>query len=244
MIRKTISKAQPSIRIRAVDPWNPQHGEEPGYLDLSPSEQSEISRVAEIISFETKGSQIIAQGHAANHLFVLAEGVAEAEHILNSGERQVVAFYWPGDVFGLTEAGLYVNSVMALTPCRVYRLPIRKLETFLVENPKIQHRFFIKAVHDIRSTQRQLIAMGSFDVTQRLAMFLLDCSGHAHYFDPSSQILVLPMSRYDIADYLGTSAESVTRAMAVLERNLFIRRISPRQIELKQKQLQLFTDDS
>lgn len=237
MIQRTPTKIPPSIRIRAVDPWKPQQGEEAGHLDLSPIEQSELARVAEVISFETKGSQIIAQGHAASHLFLLADGVAEAEHILSDGERQVVAFYWPGDLFGLTEAGLYVNAVKAITPCRVYRFPIRRLEAFLVENPRIQHRFFIKAVHDVRSGQRQLIAMGRFDIVRRLAMFLLDCSGHDKYFDASSQILSLPMSRYDIADYLGTSAESITRALATLEGKSLIKRISPRQILISRQPL-------
>lgn len=159
-----------------------------------------------------------------------------------NGERQVIAFYWPGDLFGLTEAGRYVNAVKAITPCRVYRFPIQRLETFLVENPKIQHRFFIKAVHDLRCGQRQLVAMGRFDITRRMATFLLDCSGHEKYFDHSNQLLSLPMSRYDIADYLGTSHESVTRALAVLEGKSLLRRISPRQIELNTPALRLLTE--
>lgn len=66
MIQRTQTRIPPSIHIRAVDPWKPHQGEEAGHLDLSPIKQSELSRVAEVISFEKKGSQIIAQGHVAS----------------------------------------------------------------------------------------------------------------------------------------------------------------------------------
>ncbi|MGT2467645.1 helix-turn-helix domain-containing protein (plasmid) [Mesorhizobium atlanticum] len=84
--------------------------------------------------------------------------------------------------------------------------------------------------------------MGRFDVARRLAVFLLDCSGHENYFDSSTRILTLPMSRYDIADYLGTSAESVTRAIASLEERGLIRRITARAIEIRQTDIKAFAD--
>ncbi|MDR6100556.1 CRP-like cAMP-binding protein [Agrobacterium larrymoorei] len=239
MFRKKQTTTFPSIRIRAVDPWKPERDAEDEHLELSPSQRAELARVAESISFERKGAQIIAQGCSASHIFLLADGVAEAEHILANGERHIVAFYWPGDLFGLTEGGIYVNAVKGLTACKVYRFPINVLEAFLLKNPMVQQSFLIKAVHDLRSGQRQLVAMGRFDILRRLAMFLSDCSRHDKFFDPSKQILSLPMSRYDIADYLGTSAESITRALAVMEDKSIIRRISHRLIEINQGRLSL-----
>ncbi|WP_245472248.1 Crp/Fnr family transcriptional regulator [Rhizobium jaguaris] len=235
-------KEQTHIRIRAANPWPPEHGQEPTHIVLSAAEQAELARLAEVIVFETEGSQITPQGQSAGFLYLLADGVVRASHTLNHGDRQVVAFFWPGDLFGLAQAGTYVNSAEAVTSCRVYRFPIRKLEQFLLTHPKIQHSFFIKAIHDIRSTQRQLIVMGRFDVPRRLAIFLLDCSGHELYFDPATQILSIPMTRYDIADYIGTSAESVTRAMNTLESKGLIQRLAARAVELKRADLKAFAD--
>ena len=96
-------------------------------------------------------------------------------------------------------------TLATIASSRVYRFPVRKLERFLLKNPNFQDAFLVKAVYDLRNTQRQLIVMGRFKIQQRLAVFLVDCSAHEHYFDQSKQILTLPMSRYDIADYLGTS---------------------------------------
>ena len=163
-----------------------------------------------------------------------------ASYMLPQGDRQVVAFYWPGDLFGLSEAGVYVNSIEALTACKVLRFPIAALELFFLKNPRIQHRFLIKAVHDLRAMQRQLIVMGRLSVTRRLAVFLLDCSGHERYYNASNQTLTLPMSRYDIADYLGTSAESVARALLSLEEKGIVRRLTPRSIELRLAEIRAF----
>jgi len=84
--------------------------------------------------------------------------------------------------------------------------------------------------------------MGRFNIQRRLAVFLVDCSAHEHYFDQSKQILTLPMSRYDIADYLGTSAETVTRALARLEGEGMLHRVAPRNLKLKLDQLKTFID--
>jgi CRP-like cAMP-binding protein len=235
-------RGHPDIRIRAVKAWTPEHGRESTHLTLSASDKAELSRLAEIIEYKTVGSQILFQGQKASFLYLLADGVVGSNHILNCGDRQIVSFYWPGDLFGLAEKGVYVNSAEALTPCVVYRFPIGKLEQFLLDNPKVQHSFVIKAVHDLRSAQRQLVAMGRFDIARRLAIFLLDCSGHEHYFDLAAQALTVPMTRYHIADYLGTSAESVTRAFGLLESKGLLHRLTARTLELKLAELRTFVD--
>lgn len=237
---QTPRRAHPEIRIRAAKAWTTEQGQKSQHLALSAADKAELARIGEIIEYRTAGSQILSQGQKASCLYLLADGVVQACHTLNDGNRQVVAFYWPGDLFGLAEAGLYVNSAEALTPCTVYRFPIRKLERFLLENPGVQHSFLIKAVHDLRSTQRRLIAMGRLDVARRVAAFLLDCSGHEHYFDPATQVLTIPMTRYDIADYIGTSAESVTRAFTLLEGKGLLHRLTARTLELKVAELRTF----
>ena len=92
-----------------------------------------------------------------------ADGVVRVYHTLRNGERQILAFHWPGDLFGLAEHGKYVNSADTIAPSRVYRFPVSKLERFLLKNSNIQDAFLVKAVHDLRNTQRQLIVMGRFN---------------------------------------------------------------------------------
>jgi CRP-like cAMP-binding protein len=230
------------IRIRATRNWPREHGGEAPHLALTVSDKVELGRMAQIIDFRTIGPEILSQGDDAAFTYLLTHGVVRVYHTLRNGERQILAFHWPGDVFGLADHGKYVNSAEAIASSRVYRFPVRKLERFLLKNPIIQDAFLVKAVHDLRNTQRQLIVMGRFNTLRRVAVFLADISAHEHYFDQSEQILTLPMSRYDIADYLGTSAETVTRALARLERVGMLRRITARDLKLELDRLKTFID--
>jgi len=234
--------ARNEIRIRAVPPWQPSHGEEAPFLQLTASEGTELRRLGEQISYKTAGTEIFAYGQKAGFLFLLAEGVVSAHRTLPSGERQVVGFYWPGDVFGLAEEGLYVNSAAALTPCAVFRFPYDKLASFLMSHPAIEQKFAVKVVHDLRNAQRQLIMMGRLGVPRRLAAFILDCVGHEDYFDAKTQRLTLPMTRDDIADYIGASPEVVIRALRRLEASGLLRRLSPKVLELKTAALRAFVN--
>ncbi|WP_020175582.1 Crp/Fnr family transcriptional regulator [Methyloferula stellata] len=236
------TRGHADLRIRAVRSWPREHGKEAPHLTLSAADKVELGRLAQIIEYKTVGSLIFSQGDEATYLYLLAEGVVRTHHVLNNGERQVLAFLWPGDLFGLAENGRYLSCAEAITPSKVYRFPIRRLEHFLLKNPSIQDSFFVKAVYDLRNTQRQLIVMGRFDIPRRLAAFLLDCSAHEHYFDHRTKILTLPMNRDDIADYLGTSAETVTRALNRLESEGMVQRITARKIELKPAILKAFID--
>jgi CRP-like cAMP-binding protein len=230
------------IRIRATRGYPREHGEEAPYLALTARDKAELGRAAQIIDFRTAGSEAFSQGDDAAFIYLLAYGVVRIYHTLRNGERQILVFHWPGDLLGLADHGKYVNSAETIASSTVYRFPVRKLERFLLKNPNIQDAFLVKAVHDLRNAQRQLIVMGQFNVPRRLAVFLVDCSAHEHYFDQSKQILTLPMSRYDIADYLGTSAETVTRALARLEGEGVLHRITARDLKLELDQLKAFID--
>jgi CRP-like cAMP-binding protein len=234
--------AADEIRIRAIPPWEPVRGEEAPFLPLSADERAELRRFGQSISFMTAKSQIYAAGEKAVYLYLLTDGVVEGYRTLPSGERQIVAFYWPGDMLGLAEEGIYVNSAEALTPCAVYRFPVDGMTNFLLSHPEIAHTFLVKAVHDLRNAQRQLIMMGRLDMPRRLATFILDCSAHEIYFDSRRKVLTLPMTRYDIADYIGASSEGVIRGLARLERMGLIHRLSPRVLELKTTDLKAFVD--
>ncbi len=229
-------------RIRAVPPWQPAFGEETPFLLLSSEEQAALRHLGTSITFKTARTQIYAHNDKARFLYLLIDGVIEADRTLPKGERQIVAFYWPGDILGLADEGVYVNTAITLSPCTVYRFPADRLTKFLVEYPLIQHKFLVKAIHDLRNTQRQLLMMGRLSVLRRLAAFLLDCSAHEGYFDAKHRVLTLPMTRYDVADYIGASAEGVTRSFGRLEAMGMLHRLSPRLLELKTAELKAFAD--
>ncbi len=199
---------------------------------LSPAQQAELVKIATVLSYQAGGVVIFTYGEDAHFTYLIDEGVVRISRDLPDGTRQVFGFMWPGDMLGLMEAGRYVNSAETLTPATLFRFPLDRLRELLLHEPLLQLHILTKAAHELRKAQRQLIVLGQLTNVRRLASFLLDCRQHVTFFDSAARQLHLPMSRFDIADYLGTSPESVARAFAVLERRTFVRRLSPRTIEL------------
>lgn len=232
-MRRLVGRSPPNIHINAVRSWPRGQGDDVYRLNLTAGDRAELGRLAQVIEFKTAGSLIFAQGEDAGFLYLLADGLVRTCHTLHNGERQVLAFHWPGDLFGLAEKAKYTTAAETIISSKVYRFPIQTLEQFISSRPTILDGLLVKAVHDLRASQRQIIVMGRYDIPERVAAFLLDCSAHEAYFDAAQNVLDLPMSRYDIADYLGTSAETVTRAMARLERDGMLRRLAPRKLELR-----------
>jgi CRP-like cAMP-binding protein len=155
-------------------------------------------------------------GAPADSVFVIAEGVVKSYRDLASGRRRIAAFLFPRDLFGLAEAGQYVNSVQTITPVRAYAIKVDALAELFHREPDIETGFLCKVVHVLREAQHHNIIVGRRDAVGRFAMLLrlLEEQGSAR----GRKNIALPMSRSDIANYLGLSLEAVSRASRRLER--------------------------
>jgi CRP-like cAMP-binding protein len=155
---------------------------------------------------------------AATCVFINAEGVVKAFKDLPSGRRWVTAFLYPDDVFGLAENGLYIRTAQAVTHATLYRIKVDTLLETLRHDPDLQFQFLCKLTHELREAQRQTIAVGRRDAVGRLTMFIRQLERSSGAQARASRDIEMPMSRSDIASYLGLSLESVSRASRVLER--------------------------
>jgi len=97
----------------------------------------------------------------------------------------------------------------------------------------MQINLLMRVAFDLRQAQRRIMILGQQNVPQRLASFLLDFMQHPDFFDERRRILTLPLTRFDLGDYLGTTAESVVRAFAKMEKEGLIKRKSSRIIEMR-----------
>ena len=151
----------------------------------------------------------------ATSVFINAEGVVKAFKDMPSGRRFVTAFLYPQDVFGLAENGLYVRTAQAVTHATLYRIRTDTLMEMLRHDAELQFQFLCKVTHELRESQRQTIAVGRRDAIGRLAMFIRQLQ---RQHQGGTRDIEMPMSRSDIASYLGLSLESVSRATRTLER--------------------------
>jgi len=163
------------------------------------------------------------EGAAARWLFVSAEGVVKTYRDLASGKRRIVAFLFARDIFGLAERGHYVNTARTVTRVVIYRVPIDLLRELLARDPSLNVPLLCKVTHELRRSQRQTLMMGRRDAAGRLAMFLQMLRDHGRVDLAHADLLDVPMSRSDIADYLGLSLEAVSRASRYLEDHRIIK---------------------
>ena len=211
---------------------------------LTPRQRQLLLSLATRVTIEARGT--IYREHApATEVFICKEGAAKAFRELRSGKRRVVSFLFADDLFGLAQHGRYLNTVQALTRMTYYRLPLEPLKVVLRTDAEIQFQFLCKVIQGVRVQQFHTILMGRRSARGRIAMFLSMIEHNLR--SPSSQRpgLILPMSRTDIADYLGLSLEAVSRAARQLvDEGILAFRGTPRVRILDRKRLEKLAADT
>jgi CRP-like cAMP-binding protein len=160
------------------------------------------------------GMTLFREGDALSDIFVVGEGLVKAFRELASGQRRIVAFLFPRDVFGLAEHGRYVNTAQTVMQSVIYRIPNESLAAALQGDADLQFRFLCKVTEKLREAQRQAVLLGRPDAIGRVAMFLKMLEPDAA--STRDPLIPLPMRRTDIAEYLGLSLEAVSRATRTL----------------------------
>ena len=164
---------------------------------------------------------IYREGTTAGWVYIGAEGVVKVFRDLRRGLRQIYAFWFPEDIFGLAEQGKYIYSGQAVTPVRLFRIPVDTLQPALLNDARLQFHFLAKAAHEYREAQRQKIAMTRGDTVVKIATFIsmLDRRGAD---GNGSKTIATPMSHSDMANYLGITQEATGRAFSELRRRRII----------------------
>jgi CRP-like cAMP-binding protein len=199
---------------------------------LTPEQQIRLQSISTLVDIR-RGGLIFGEGSPADFLYSVANGMARISRCSQSGRRQVLAFMMPGDMFGFPEQGVYVNSARAVGAATLYRIPWLKLMVLLRRDAELHNSFLTRLAFDLRLAQKRIMALGQQNVAQRLASFLLELIERADFYDPQRRQLSLQLTRFDLADYLGTTPETVVRVMARLEQDGLIRRLTARLLEIR-----------
>jgi CRP-like cAMP-binding protein len=197
---------------------------------LSPHQQERLRSISKLMDCSQGEETVLKEGSAANFVYLVSHGLVRLSRSLTSGRRQVLAFMFPGDVFGFPEQGIYVNSATAMANSVLFQVPWDKLNSLMQRDAQLKSTFLVRMAFDLRQAQRRILILGQQNVSQRLATFLLDLIEHADFFDTATKQLNLPVSRFDLGDYLGTSGETVVRTFSQMEKEGLLIRLSPRRI--------------
>jgi len=179
--------------------------------------------------------EICRQGQAANTWYWVLSGVALRCVIKPDGRRQIVDLLFRGDFFGLTAGAEYDYTVESAAAGTVVAEYSRKhVEIQADSNPQLARELRQITFDGLTRLQKQLMILGRITAEQKVASFIVDMADRLS-IDCSDRV-TLPISRYDIADYLAVSAETVSRALRDLKDRGLIRFTGTRVIQIMDRE--------
>lgn len=183
---------------------------------LEPEELQRLAAILVTVKVEA-GQTLFSEGNTADTLFNVTCGTMKLYKLLPDGRRQITGFLLPGDFLGLSINDTYAYSAESVTPATLCRFPRRRLEGLLEDYPKMQRRLFAMASSELAAAQDQMLLLGRKNAKERIASFLLMLSERARRRGYKDNPVSVPMSRSDIADYLGLTTETVSRTFTQLK---------------------------
>ena len=177
-----------------------------------------------------RNEEVYGEGEPAEYLYTVKSGCVRTYKILNDGRRQIGAFYLPGDVFGLEAGGEHSFSAEAIVSSTVRVIKRAALFSRASGDSRLASQLLGLTAGELqRSQSHSLLLIKS--AQERVAGFILEMSQREH----SRGEIELPMSRQDIADYLGLTIETVSRTLTHLENASAIALPSSRRIVLRNR---------
>ena len=192
----------------------------------------EIADIAETIQVRPH-QRIIVEGDEARYAYNIVSGAAKLVKELPDGRQQIVGFLLTGDFFGLPVGGAYPCSVEATAETRLCRFRLDQFEVILGRIPALASALRGRLAGDLAAAQEQMLSLGQKSALERLAGFLLQISAQADQFGLPTDPMRLPMTRADIADYLGLTLETVSRSLGKLKERELIAVLGRHDIAVK-----------
>jgi len=159
------------------------------------------------------GEEIYGQGKAATYIYQVVNGAIRISSKLTNGRRQIGAFYFSGDIFGLEPSIRYRWSAEAIVDATTVRRVKRKaLLRKAQSNLSLSRSVWSITERDLLHAEGHRILLGQFTATERVAAFILQMNNRIGV----NGEIVLPMSGTDVGDYLGLALETVSREHAKL----------------------------
>ncbi len=164
------------------------------------------------------GDRLFRIGDPLQSVFVASEGTFKTVGISEAGEEHVLGFHLPGELFGLDAIGTGYHrcEAIALGMARVCELPFSELATVAAQLPSLQLQLLRVMGQSSNLDQDHLDVLTRRQASERIALFLKGLSERYRRIGQPGDEFHLPMSRDEIARYLGLALETVSRSFSRL----------------------------
>ena len=177
-----------------------------------------------------RNAEIYGEEDPAEYLYQVVSGAVRVYRMLDDGRRQISAFYLPGDIFGVEAGEVHVSSAEAVCDAQVLVAKRSAVMTLAEHEKDLSKQLWTLTVRELRRIQEHSMLLIK-SAEERVAGFLLEMAARS-----SAGVAVdLPMSRQDIADYLGLTIETVSRTFTQLVQSKTITLESSRRIMFRNR---------
>jgi CRP/FNR family nitrogen fixation transcriptional regulator len=188
----------------------------PGSKPKALGQLGELSR-ARVFASEFKykrGTEIFGEAEPADYIYQVVDGAVRTHKLLSDGRRQIGAFHLAGDIFGLENSGAHQFTAEAIVETAVRLMKRCSLEHVAETDAQVALDLLNMTTSNLRHAEDHMLLLGRKTSLERVAAFLRE-------MDPrltAAGVMALPISRRDIAiaDYLGLTLETVSRALSHL----------------------------
>ena len=176
--------------------------------------------------------EIFAEGDNAETFYKVVSGTVRTCKFLSDGRRQIEAFYTAGDVFGFEVGDAHLLTAEAVSECNLIAYRRRGVEAAAMQDGVLARQLFSYAMHSVTNAQTHAFLLGRRAAAEKVAVFLIGWASR----NGAELAIDLPMSRQDMADYLGLTIETVSRTLSQMERERIIAIPNARQIRLLRRE--------
>ena len=167
----------------------------------------------------SRNTEIFGEAEPADYIYQVIEGAVRSHKLLSDGRRQIGAFHLPGDIFGLENGDLHRFTAEAIVHTTVRIVKRLGLEGAVNCDPAMVQSLLTMTTDNLQHVENHMLLLGRKNSREKVAAFLLEMHGRL----AAADVMALPMSRRDIADYLGLSLETVSRELSELHRKGYLR---------------------
>jgi CRP/FNR family nitrogen fixation transcriptional regulator len=178
----------------------------------------------------SRNAEIYGENEPADYLYKVISGAVRTYKVLNDGRRQIGSFYLPGDIFGLEVGDAHSFSAEAVMDCKVLVIKRSALVSLAARDSEVARQLWTMAAGELQRAQDHIMLLIK-TAQERVAGFLMEMSAR----NAGASEVELPMSRQDIADYLGLTIETVSRTLTQLENSGAIAVPTSRRIVLRSR---------
>jgi CRP/FNR family nitrogen fixation transcriptional regulator len=159
-----------------------------------------------------KGIEIYGEKEPAEYVYQVKSGAVRSYKLLSDGRRQIGAFHLVSDIFGLENGSEHRFTAEAIVDTTVRLIKRQSLEVVADRDAIVARVLLRMTTSNLQHAEDHMLLLGRKTSLERVAAFLLEMDKRL----TAAGVMALPMSRRDIADYLGLTLETVSRALSRL----------------------------